>query len=1105
MSGYYGHSNPHHPPGPYRYRNNATNNRYQRPEPIRPTPAISRYQTDSEQSASRYNSINGNGATQHRQSRYPPSQHHSHNTRYDQTRQPVDNQSYHPTNTSYARTLREGTTKPWVRSSSYSKQESRYGNEKPLHTSSRLSNPLPKRTLSMTSKGDLRPKPELRYAEDPALNNKYHYFNPTLKTLINKDEMHHWNAKKKFPQMGYITVQDPIQQKQVLVSRIPDIKSRDPRSTKEHGPSSHRKLREELTLTSRVPFDKFSVGPPPICELVIYPADDTNITTIQDISIKNYFRKFGTISHFESFSDPNSALPLHIYLIKYTSPNDKLNNLDLPGKSAYEAVKDFNKKECLILGHHFNVILNKGKILQTIKDKTIDENLKKVNALNKDKLPATPTSKASLDSTIPDKPITSKWLDRRLPNDLVRIVNNKACLFVPKTFLFFHGFRIEDFKYKLRRYRYSRVLNHATGIYIVFNDLKECQNCRNIESGKLTLLSRKLHAPIEIKFVLIPPVDTLPTRFGGFDRTSSVTNTSSKGTTTIVKTYNTRTELLEATVQYILEDLSKAINIDIKRRLIGPTVFDTLNPSNYPALMEEKKLRERESKKAAIEEAERKKKEEVKTQDFDIFKLYGGYSRSNLKKRRYSQVSSDNISSISSTNKKRLTKGIKPMAHILNEDTGSKETTPTIELSQGVEGYDDIEELASSASSSEDENELLEEDEDIEMKSESELTSPEPIHGQKIAIEAATAEVEQEDIIPEWYKPSMAEYPETVFPESPAIFKKSIDILDFQEVIKDTEDISILQELLDANETKPTEEMKHAGCISEYAIWKYRENEKNLRLTNEWHLNLNEVPFDVELTKGKGSFKAEGFRKIPDNLKACYLPHRRKLNQPLNTVNQHGSDRPTGNKFTPEPSARREESNDPDASESVSIQEISSSRDNRASNRRFQQNIEAQRAAIGAESDLLSLNQLNKRKKPVTFARSAIHNWGLYALEPIAAKEMIIEYVGESIRQAVAEMRERRYLKNGIGSSYLFRVDENNVIDATKKGGIARFINHCCDPSCTAKIIKVGGRRRIVIYALRDIAANEELTYDYKFEREIDAEERLPCHCGSVNCKGFLN
>ncbi len=48
-----------------------------------------------------------------------------------------------------------------------------------------------------------------------------------------------------------------------------------------------------------------------------------------------------------------------------------------------------------------------------------------------------------------------------------------------------------------------------------------------------------------------------------------------------------------------------------------------------------------------------------------------------------------------------------------------------------------------------------------------------------------------------------------------------------------------------------------------------------------------------------------------------------------------------------------------------------------------------------------------------------------------------------------------------------------SMVDATKKGGIARFINHSCMPNCTAKIIKVDGTKRIVIYALRDIAKSE--------------------------------
>ena len=87
------------------------------------------------------------------------------------------------------------------------------------------------------------------------------------------------------------------------------------------------------------------------------------------------------------------------------------------------------------------------------------------------------------------------------------------------------------------------------------------------------------------------------------------------------------------------------------------------------------------------------------------------------------------------------------------------------------------------------------------------------------------------------------------------------------------------------------------------------------------------------------------------------------------------------------------------------------------------------------------------RKKQLKFARSGIHDWGLFALEPIAAEEMVIEYVGSIIRQPVADLREKQYESSGIGSSYLFRVDHENVIDATKVGNLARFINHCCSVS----------------------------------------------------------
>ncbi|KAI4897908.1 hypothetical protein NFI96_023111 [Prochilodus magdalenae] len=159
-------------------------------------------------------------------------------------------------------------------------------------------------------------------------------------------------------------------------------------------------------------------------------------------------------------------------------------------------------------------------------------------------------------------------------------------------------------------------------------------------------------------------------------------------------------------------------------------------------------------------------------------------------------------------------------------------------------------------------------------------------------------------------------------------------------------------------------------------------------------------------------------------------------------------------------------------------------------------------SSFSCDSDLLKFNQLKFRKKKIRFCKSHIHDWGLFAMEPIAADEMVIEYVGQNIRQVIADMREKRYEEEGIGSSYMFRVDHDTIIDATKCGNFARFINHSCNPNCYAKVITVESQKKIVIYSRQPINVNEEITYDYKFPIE---DEKIPCLCGAENCRGTLN
>ena len=131
--------------------------------------------------------------------------------------------------------------------------------------------------------------------------------------------------------------------------------------------------------------------------------------------------------------------------------------------------------------------------------------------------------------------------------------------------------------------------------------------------------------------------------------------------------------------------------------------------------------------------------------------------------------------------------------------------------------------------------------------------------------------------------------------------------------------------------------------------------------------------------------------------------------------------------------------------EAPPAQHITSSRSNRANARRRALGLEeinqVQRAVALSKGETaaeitVKFNQLQTRKKHLRFARSPIHDWGLYAMERIARGEMVIEYVGEVIRAQVADKREKAYERQGIGSSYLFRIDEDLVVDATKKGNL---------------------------------------------------------------------
>ncbi|MDE1154183.1 MAG: SET domain-containing protein-lysine N-methyltransferase [Acidobacteriaceae bacterium] len=123
---------------------------------------------------------------------------------------------------------------------------------------------------------------------------------------------------------------------------------------------------------------------------------------------------------------------------------------------------------------------------------------------------------------------------------------------------------------------------------------------------------------------------------------------------------------------------------------------------------------------------------------------------------------------------------------------------------------------------------------------------------------------------------------------------------------------------------------------------------------------------------------------------------------------------------------------------------------------------------------------------------SSIHAAGCITLDPIRRGQKILEYNGERIPKGVADLRyENRFV------TYLFGFgDEGDVIDGF---GTAMFLNHSCNPNCATE--EIDGR--VFVRAVRDIAAGEELLYEYNLY-DSDPDDVADCYCGAPQCRGTM-
>ena len=122
---------------------------------------------------------------------------------------------------------------------------------------------------------------------------------------------------------------------------------------------------------------------------------------------------------------------------------------------------------------------------------------------------------------------------------------------------------------------------------------------------------------------------------------------------------------------------------------------------------------------------------------------------------------------------------------------------------------------------------------------------------------------------------------------------------------------------------------------------------------------------------------------------------------------------------------------------------------------------------------------------------SAIHAAGCYSTTAVKKGQRIVEYTGRRISK---EEADAAYEASPI--TYLFGLGNGDIV--IDGHCAAMFINHSC--AANAETSEVDGH--VWVTAIKNIAAGEEITYDYRLYDGGD--DAAVCNCGARRCRGTM-